>query len=263
MSRNRNSSLRAAPVEDTGRAGPGLGGAARRRQLPRREVAARFRRSRPTGDPARSPTATASTWPWNDEAPVATLASDPGVVDALADLQPAYEQLDGELTTEQIGELEAEYADVVRPFDDAGVDRPEVATLVPDSVAGRSLQYRYIVDNPESDRADLVDASDGTAYSGAHAEHHRFLRGLASSIGATDLLLIGAESNHVVYSVQKRIDLGTDVEPVPTGTRVSVRPGIDWAGLRHRCRHRRHLVLPADASAPIAHVAATCGRTRK
>ena len=189
---------------------------------------------------------------------VATLASDPGVVSALADLQGAYDQLDDDLTEGQVGELESVYTEVVRPYDEAGVDRPDVDALLPDSVAGRSLHYRYIAANPEADRSDLVDAGDGTPYSAAHADHHRFLQGLASSIGASDLLLIGADSNDVVYSVQKRIDLGTDVE---RGPYAETGLGTAWERLGQAAVTDAVIVdtsfyLP-DASAPIAHVAAT------
>lgn len=188
---------------------------------------------------------------------VATFGADPSVATALADLQSTYEQLDEPIDDEQLEAVRASYDDVLAPYDEAGVSRPEVSELVPTTDAGRYVQYHYIAANPEAERADLVEApGDDTAYGAAHAEHHRFLRQLAASVGASDLLLVGLDTGDVVYSVDKRVDLGTNVLAGPyvstgLGTVVDrlARTSVDDAAIADTSFY-----LP-NTSAPVVHVA--------
>ena len=139
------------------------------------------------------------------------MGTDPAVGAALADLGDGYAQLDTELDATQLEALVASYLPVTDRYDAVNAPRPPTDDLVPTSAAGRYVQYHYIADNTDEPRADLVDAGDGSAYSAAHAEYHPFLSRLATSIGATDIVLVDLDTTDVVYSVSKRVDLGTDV----------------------------------------------------
>ncbi len=143
---------------------------------------------------------------------VSTMAVNPSVVAALTDLTAAYGQLDEDLSAGQVARLAEIYdAEVLPPFTAAGVDISST-DLVPGSVAGRFVQQHYIAENPNGfdTRDQLDDAGDGSLYSAAHAVHHPLLRSLMENARMSDLLLVDADTNEVVYSTKKQIDIGTD-----------------------------------------------------
>lgn len=190
----------------------------------------------------------------------AVFGLDPSVADALIDLSNAYVELDDDSTAElneaQLDELRAVYEPVVARYDAAGADRPPIDELLPDSIAGRYVQYEYVAQNRADPRSDLVDAGDGTAYSAAHAEHHEFLSEMAASIGASDLLLVSGRNLDAVYSVSKEVDLGTDVVDGPysdigLGAAVTklLEVSVDDAVMTDM-----QFYLP-NSSAPVLHVA--------
>jgi class 3 adenylate cyclase len=163
-----------------------------------------------------------------------TLAANPDVVTALQDLAGEYGRLRDDISADQVAELEAIYdREVLPPFIEAGA-AISAADLVPDGAAGRYLQQWYIAENPNGfDERDLLDdAGDGSGYSAAHARHHPVLRDLMVSAGASDLLFVDAQTTRVVYSVKKRIDLGTDALTWPPvgeelGTVDGVGPALE------------------------------------
>jgi len=190
---------------------------------------------------------------------VSVLASDPGVVAATEDLDGAYAVVGTDIDPTQRAELVASYDAVVAPYDEAGVEHPPVEALVPDSVAGGYVQYHYVAANPfpTDERDQLIDAGDGSSYSAAHARHHPFLRSLRDSIGATDLLIVGA-ANDVIYSVSKRVDLGTNASTGPyrdTGLGRSLAR-LDEVAITDAVIVDSEFYLP-DSSAPIVQIAAT------
>jgi HAMP domain-containing protein len=189
---------------------------------------------------------------------VALLGDDAGVASAVVDLSAAYSQLDSDLTDDQLADLEDAYSDVVERYDDAGVERPPVAELLPTSTAGRYVQYEYVATQPAGSRVDTVDAGDGSDYSAAHAEYHGFLRELASNVGASDLVLVDAGTGEVVYSVQKNVDLGTDVE---SGPYAMAGLGTTWSNLAtvaitDAVLGDSEFYLPSS-QAPVIHIAAS------
>jgi len=191
---------------------------------------------------------------------VSVMASDPGVVKATEDLGGAYSAMDNDIGPTQLADLVASYDAVVARYDEAGVERPPVEELVPDSPAGRYLQYHYVAANPFpiDERDQLTDAGDGTSYSSAHADYHPFLRSLRDSIDATDLLIVGAASDDVIYSASKLVDLGTDTSTGPyrdTGLGTSLTQ-LQQAAITDAVIVDSRFYLP-DSSAPIVHVAAT------
>ncbi len=150
------------------------------------------------------------------QAEVATIAVTPSVITAIEDLSNGYDDLDGDLSGGQLAELEAAYSAAFEPLQEIGQDVP-VGDVLPTSEAGQFVQYEYILRNPDAfdDRDRLDDAGDGSAYSAAHAEHHPLLRSLMENIGASDLLLLDIDTTDVVYSVKKRIDVGTSATTGP------------------------------------------------
>ena len=153
------------------------------------------------------------------QARVSALAANPSVTNALIDLSSEFSQLDDDITPDQIAALTTLYdAEVLPPFVTAGVDI-DSADLVPASVPGRYVQHQYISENPNGvdERDQLDDAGDGSGYSAAHAEHHPVLRALMENANMADLLLVAADTNEVVYSTKKRIELGTDGVKGPYG----------------------------------------------
>ncbi len=191
---------------------------------------------------------------------VSVMASDPGVAKATEDLASAYSTIDDELDPAQQADLVASYDAVVAPYDEADVERPSVEALVPDSPAGRYLQYHYVAANPFpiDERDQLTDAGDGSSYSRAHADYHPFLRSLRDSIGATDLLIVGATTNDVIYSTSKLVDLGADTSTGPfrdTGLGTSLIR-LQQAAITDAVIVDSRFYLP-DSSAPIVHIAAT------
>lgn len=142
---------------------------------------------------------------------VSTLAVTPSVVTAFEELFAGYADADTALTRAQLDDLEAMYDEALQPLRDAGQDVP-TASLVPTSGSGQFVQYQYIASNPDvfDERGRLGDAGDGSSYSRAHAEYHPLLRSLMQNAGLSDLMFIDVDSAEVVYSVQKRIDVGTN-----------------------------------------------------
>jgi class 3 adenylate cyclase len=145
------------------------------------------------------------------QAGVSTLAVTPSVVTAFEELSAGYDEVDASLTPAQLGELEAMYDEALQPLRDAGQEVP-TASLVPASGSGQFVQYQYIAQNPDvfDERDQLDDAGDGSSYSRAHEEYHSLLRSLMQNAGLSDLMFIDVDTAEVIYSVQKRIDVGTN-----------------------------------------------------
>jgi HAMP domain-containing protein/class 3 adenylate cyclase len=147
----------------------------------------------------------------------ATLAADLGVIGALDDLSDGYAALNEPLTPAQEGELANFYERTLSETGIPGVTPVTPDQLLPASERAQYLQYHYLVQNPNAPdrRAELDDAGDGSQYSVAHALNHPTLRAMRDALGFGDLLLIDASTASVVYTVDKRIDLGTDLDSGP------------------------------------------------
>lgn len=148
---------------------------------------------------------------------VVSMSYGTGVAQALEDLDTGYQLIDESLSDAQLEELRAAYvaglADIVPP----GYEAPSIDEVFPQSVAAQYLQYHYLAANPfpRGERSSLDDAGDGSQYSEAHAVHHPTLRSMASALRLGDMLLIDADTSTVVYSVDKRADLGTSLVAGP------------------------------------------------
>ncbi len=146
---------------------------------------------------------------------VSALAGDLGVVAAFDDLATGFDSLDGtELTDEQAEELDRFYrTEVVEPLVDAGFGDVVSAGIEPTTDAARYVQYHYVIEPRAAglDPAEVDDAGDGSGYSAAHAAHHESLATvLTSPLGSGDAMLVTPDGD-IVYTVDKRIDLGTNL----------------------------------------------------
>ncbi len=84
-----------------------------------------------------------------------------------------------------------------------------------------TLQRAFIADNPFDDRSALVVAPSLGAYSDAHASIHPFLRTFREQKERADVYLV-APDGHVLYSVMKHADLGSESFEAPwSGTGLS------------------------------------------
>jgi class 3 adenylate cyclase len=143
---------------------------------------------------------------------VSALALNPSVAEALTEFSSEFDELNEDITSEQVDDLTTIYdTEALPPFVAAGVDI-DATELVPTKVAGRYIQHQYISENPNvpDERDQLDDAGDGSGYSEAHATHHPVLRSLMTNSGMADLLLVEIDTGDIVYSTKKRIDLGTN-----------------------------------------------------
>ena len=87
----------------------------------------------------------------------------------------------------------------------------DVNTFLPTSNAQKYLQANYTVPFSDPKRASgLDDARDGSSWSAANARFNNYFRQIVERFGFADALLIDTRGN-VVYSVDKGVDLGTNV----------------------------------------------------
>jgi class 3 adenylate cyclase len=153
------------------------------------------------------------------------LASDRGVVEGLSDLDAAYMELPSTVDAGYDAELLLAYEDELLDALAAESD-PGPVDLMPESARARYLQYWYIAQNPNQDRATLDRADDGSTYSEVHAKYHPGLRSIVADSNLGDLILVNVDGT-VVYSVDKNIDVGTNLIDGPHSDSVLARAAID------------------------------------
>lgn len=75
------------------------------------------------------------------------------------------------------------------------------------------LQNLYVTANPNSVGAKhlLSDAGDGSKYSKIHSIYHPIIRNYLEKFGYYDIFLVDHESGHILYSVFKEVDFGTNL----------------------------------------------------
>ncbi len=76
-----------------------------------------------------------------------------------------------------------------------------------------ALQYYYIAlnDNPPGYKDEMVAAEDSSEYTAVHEKYHPRLRDLLVKFGFYDVYLVDSDSGDIVYSVSKKVDLGTSL----------------------------------------------------
>lgn len=120
------------------------------------------------------------------------------------------------LAPEQEAALESYYADTFVPDleERTGEEYGDTA-FIPESPAGRYVQYHYTAQFPDPDTAlATADAGDGSAWSAAHERYHDYFQRLIDLNSYEDILLLDTEGN-VVYTAYSGIDLGANLETGP------------------------------------------------
>jgi len=97
------------------------------------------------------------------------------------------------------------------------LDEFSFTSLKPKKAVSQYLQYHYIVNNPSKvGKKDLLNqAEDKSYYSEVHNKYHMALREIIKNQGFHDLFLIDAKNGHIIYSVFKETDFGTDLQNGP------------------------------------------------
>ncbi len=144
---------------------------------------------------------------------VASTGSDRGIASALAEFTAGFDELaDAELDTAQQTELEALYEEqVVAPINELGVVEVTLSDVMPQSAAGRWVQYHYTVPAATGQPAAPPPPN---RYDAAIEEYDEYLTALSTTFGGGDLLLID-RAGVITYSTDKRIDLGTSLASGP------------------------------------------------
>ena len=140
---------------------------------------------------------------------VGAIATDLGVVESVHDLATAFDSIDERLDAVELAQLEEYYQQrVIDPINEANLldETLVVDDALPTTDAGRYVQYHYTLPDGVG--------SDTSGYADAIAESDEYLRALVAAIRAEDLLLVSADDT-IVYSAQKRIDLGTSLADGP------------------------------------------------
>ncbi|GAB3220335.1 adenylate/guanylate cyclase domain-containing protein [Mycolicibacterium hippocampi] len=104
------------------------------------------------------------------------------------------------------------YTNIFAPEEEAktGVQL-DVPALLPTSYAQKYLQIHYTIPfEKSSERIDVDDAGDNSAWSAANLRFNNFFRTVVNRFEFEDALLIDTQGN-VVYSANKGVDLGTNV----------------------------------------------------
>ena len=91
------------------------------------------------------------------------------------------------------------------------------SSLVPKKDVSKYLQYYYIVRNSSKiGKKNLLNqAEDKSYYSEVHNKYHLALNEIIKNQGFSDLFLIDAKNENIVYSVNKKSDFGTDLQNGP------------------------------------------------
>jgi class 3 adenylate cyclase len=171
-----------------------------------------------------------------------SLAISPEAATAVVDLSEAFDRLadsvtiDADLLTD---DLIAAYEDTYLAADASTSVPLTIGELVPREPGALYLQRRYAVEvvdvetgqpivgepgedriveiRPADDPGRLEDAGDGTDWSAVHADVHPVYRRAVDELGLLDLYLVEPADARVVYSVEKRPDLGTSLVGGPFG----------------------------------------------
>ena len=162
---------------------------------------------------------------------------------------------------ELIEELATTYQETfLAPLGEAGQTIDIRDLINEDNSAALYLQTTYSIGfEPLASAATIDDARDDSGWTEVHRKVHPTYRRIANQLGLSDVLLVDTDTGTIVYSVQKRPDLGANVDVGPiSGSLVSTmvdRVRDDPQGGVQAVDFRRYdpaLVTPvAGMAAPI------------
>ncbi|MGK7930403.1 MAG: adenylate/guanylate cyclase domain-containing protein [Microcystaceae cyanobacterium] len=146
---------------------------------------------------------------------VLNLSESPVVVEAFRAFKPAFQQLNEQtITPAQLDKLRDFYEEEAFPrLGNTSEAKPLVDTYLPQSNAGRYLQYEFIADNPFplGSKYQLNNSGDGSDYSKAHALYNPRFKRIVQLFDYYDIFLIDGETGNVIYNVSKELDFGTNL----------------------------------------------------
>ena len=136
------------------------------------------------------------------------------VREAVQSFSAGFAELEGtELTDDERATLEAYYTGTFGPeLASSTGDTVDATTLVPTDPAQSYLQLMYTAATTDPGAVD--DAADGSAWSASHAQYHDYFRRMTQLFHYGDVLLLDTNGN-VVYSADKGVDLGTNLDTGP------------------------------------------------
>ncbi|MCK5523583.1 MAG: methyl-accepting chemotaxis protein [Thiomargarita sp.] len=80
-----------------------------------------------------------------------------------------------------------------------------------------ALQYHYIAANPNpiGTKEEYFAASDASSYTQLHSHYHPYLHEIQMRFDFADIILVDANSGHIIYSVIKKLDFATSLKEGP------------------------------------------------
>ena len=87
----------------------------------------------------------------------------------------------------------------------------------PEHANHRLLQYQFIANNPfpMGEKSNFTASDVPSDYNTAHQLFHPIFKNYMDRFGFYDIFLISADSGHIIYSVSKEVDFGTDIAHGP------------------------------------------------
>ena len=154
------------------------------------------------------------------EATVDGLASSPQAAAAVEEFSQGLQELEAEELTDTQERLEllatAYHEQFLEPLGEAGQKIDVRDVIADDNLGALYLQSTYSVGFEPLTRAAVVDdARDGTAWSETHRIVHPTYRQISERLGLSDILLVDTRTGRIVYSVEKRPDLGANIDVGP------------------------------------------------
>lgn len=137
------------------------------------------------------------------------------VLDATVAFVEGYGELrEKRLAPEESERLKRHHESQLLPVADRYADAPTPLELVyPSSDAARFLHLHYIVDNPHplDSKHLLHTVDDSSGYARAHSKFQALFDDFRKELGYVDLLIVDPETEEVVYTVRKGVDLGSNL----------------------------------------------------
>ena len=155
---------------------------------------------------------------------VLTFSESETVVDAMKQFKRHFHNLDKDLAVSPAqlktyrDRLITYYANTfANEYQNQTGSRTDTTPLLPTDDSAIISQYNYIANNqhPLGNKHELDQASDGSAYSKAHAIYHPIIKNYLDKFGYYDIFLIDPDSGHIVYSVFKELDYATSLTTGP------------------------------------------------
>ncbi|WP_414578334.1 adenylate/guanylate cyclase domain-containing protein [Anabaena sp. CCY 9402-a] len=151
-----------------------------------------------------------------------TLCEDRMVIAAMVDLHQGFQELNQKSIPPQWEQsLQNYYEKEFFPrISDNVSGELRFSNYSPVSQAAKYLQHYYVAGNvyPVEQKAQLLDAGDGSAYSRFHAQYQPLFQNLVQSMGYSNLLLIDHNTGDIIYSIRKEPDYGTNLNTGPYRT---------------------------------------------